>query len=337
MLQTYYFLIVDRRELTKLRRELKRTKRNALAEGTTKNILVQWKAFNDFCDKFNLHDWPASTETLCLFAQHLARRMRSVKTVQAYLYGVVQLHLYAGITPPDINHFQVKLTIRGIRRFLKHRVQQCKPMTPVLLLKIHKLLNFNNVNDTVFWAVLLTGFYLLLRKSNLVPDNQSSFNRTKHLTKGQVQLNKNFVRVKITWSKTIQFEQRVLYLKMFRLRNSDLCPVQAFKRLFAVTNPKDKQSCFLDNSGLPFSYGMLNYRIKKYLKLAGVRKFYRYSAHSLRREGLLAGFKAGLPRELLKCLGDWRSDCFQVYLSFPRQVREQAGKRVRDSLKKFVT
>lgn len=321
--------------MKKLKKELRHTKRRAVAEGTAKNKLVQWKAFNHFCDKFNLHEWPTSTETLCLFAQHLATRMRSVKSVESYLVGVVDLHLYAGVTPPSLKEFNIKLTLRGIRRSLKHRIKQPKPMTPQLLLKIFKLLYFDRFEDTVFWAILLTGFFLLLRKSNLVPNTQDSFDKTKHLTRKQVKLNKHFVKVTVTWSKTIQFHEKRLTYKMYSLPDSDLCPVKAFTRLFQRSIAELEQSCFLLRDGLPFSYNMLNYRIKKFLKAAKVKKFYKYSAHSLRRGGLLLGFKSGLPKKFLKALGDWRSECFEVYLSFPTEIRDTAAKKIREKLLKM--
>lgn len=306
-----------------------------MASGTNKNTLVQWKTFNKFCDKLNIHEWPTSTETLCLFAQHLASRMRSVKTIESYLYGVVNLHLYAGVKPPDIKTFKVKLTLKGIKRKLKHRVRQAKPITPPLLIRIHDLLDFKEIDDVVFWAILLTSFYLLLRKSNLVPDSQETFDKNKQLTRRQVKVTKNSVAVAVTWSKTIQFHQRKLKLKMYSLPNNVLCPVKAFTRLLSMTDPKPEESCFLTKQGLPFSYNMLNYRIKKFLKLTGVKQYSKFSPHSLRRGGLLAGFKAGLPKKLLKVLGDWRSECFEVYLSFPKQIRDKAAKTIRNTLKKF--
>lgn len=256
-----------------------------MAEGTMKNILVQWRAFDEFCYEFHLNEWPTTTDTLCLFAQHLAKRMRSVKVIEAYLYGVVQLHLYAGVKPPDLKHFKVKLTLRGLKRTLKHRVKQPKPLTTDLLLKIKQQLNSKNTEHVVLWAILLTGFFLLLRKSNLVPDKQDTFDPGKQLCKKHIKVTDKVVKVSISWSKTIQFQQKKLKLKMYALKDNPLCPVQAFKRLFLVTNPQPHQSCFLASNGLPFSYNMLNYRIKKYLKLAGVKKYKRYSTHSLQSSG----------------------------------------------------
>lgn len=328
----HYKYFSERKQLRRLRSRLRKTKKRAFAEGTTRNNLVKWKAFDRFCNKFNLHEWPTSTNTICLFAQYLAKTFRSVKSIESYLYGVVQLHLFAGTTPPNLKDFQVKLTIRGLKRTLKHRVKQAKPMTPFLLQKIHALLNPANQKNIVFWAILITGFHLLLRKSNLVPDTKSSFDPRKQLTRKQVQVKKQFVRIIITWSKTIQFHQKKLILKMYKSSNRILCPVRAFNRLFCSVSPAPDHPCFLCKDGTPFTYNMLQYELKKYLRLAGVKGWSRYSAHSLRRGGLVWGYKIGLSKKFLKSLGDWSSECFERYLAFPREIRDTASIAFRDSL-----
>lgn len=187
----------------------------------------------------------------------------------------------------------------------------------------------------VFWTVLLTGFYLLLRKSNLVPNTQNTFNPTKQLKTEQVTITNNYVQIVITWSKTIQFHQRRIKQKMFRLRNHALCPVQAFRTLFRKLKPKIAGPVFICADGKPYSYNMLQHDLKKYLKLVGINKSHRFSAHSLRRGGLAWGYKIGLNKKYLKSLRDWRSECYQVYLSFPKEVRERASLSFKNSLKEL--
>lgn len=306
-----------------------------MAAGTTANVLVQWKAFEQFCVKYNTNEWPTTTETLCLFAQHLATRMRSVKSIKSYLFGVKKLHLYAGVQPPDLKEFHLQLTLKGLERELKHRVVQAKRMTPKLLMKIWYLLDPKNKTHTLFWAILLTGFFLLLRKSNLVPHSKGSFDAKKQLKRKQVIIEQDWVKVVITWSKTIQFNQKKLVLKMFKIPNSPLCPVNAFRAYFKAIPGKPQDPCFMCEDGSSFSYNQLQYFIKKFIKEAGVKKWHRYSAHSLRRGGLEWGYKQNLSKKYLKALGDWSSDCFETYLSFSKQTRTRAAKVVRNSLKSF--
>lgn len=237
-------IFTEKQRQRHLKRQLRKTKRAALAEGATKNILVQWRAFDSFCIKYNRHEWPTSTDTLCLFAQHLAKMMRSVKSIEAYLYSVVKLHQYANASPPNMKDFHVQLTLKGIRQKLNHTVKQAKPLTPELLLKIRQVLDMTCTENRVFWAILLTGFFLLLRKSNLVPDNCTSFNPNRQLCRKQVEIKKDYVKIIITWAKTIQFKQKKLVLKMFCLKDNLLCPVRAFQQLFERTRRELDQPCF---------------------------------------------------------------------------------------------
>ena len=45
-------------------------------------------------------------------------------------------------------------------------------------------LDLKKHRDLVFWAILLVGFFGMLRKSNLIPDSQASFDPIKQLTRG---------------------------------------------------------------------------------------------------------------------------------------------------------
>ena len=42
-----------------------------------------------------------------------------------------------------------------------------------------------------------------------------------------------------------------------------------------------------------------------------------FSGHSLRRGGATFAFQCGIPAELIKLQGDWRSDAYMLYLSLP--------------------
>ena len=42
-----------------------------------------------------------------------------------------------------------------------------------------------------------------------------------------------------------------------------------------------------------------------------------FSGHSLRRGGATFAFQCGIPSELIKLQGDWRSDAYMLYLTLP--------------------
>lgn len=46
-----------------------------------------------------------------------------------------------------------------------------------------------------------------------------------------------------------------------------------------------------------------------------------YAGHSFRRGGASFAYQSGVPVELIKALGDWRSDTILIYLTMPLTIR----------------
>lgn len=258
--------------------------------------------------------------------------MRLVNSINNYLSGIKTSHLYAGGSPTNLKEFQIQLTLKGIKLKVKHSVRRAKAITPKLLKLIYSKLNPKNHIHTVFWSVILTGFYLLLQKSHLVRNNCRSFNPKHQVTRNSIKLKPNYVQVVVTWSKTIQFNDKKLVLKMFAIPGCVLCPVKAFTRLFRYVKAEDTDAYFLCPNGKPFSDNMLKYYLHKCLSQAGVKNVSHFSSHSLRTGGLSWGYRIGLSKNYLKSVGDWKSDCYEVYLTFPKQVRDSAALPMRNTL-----
>ena len=55
-------------DLQMLKLQAKESVRSAHAEGTRRNMMIQWKAFFLFCLYFNFNAVPCDLETVCLFA-----------------------------------------------------------------------------------------------------------------------------------------------------------------------------------------------------------------------------------------------------------------------------
>ena len=64
--------------------------------------------------------------------------------------------------------------------------------------------------DKVFWYLFLIAFFVMSRKSNLVPISISKFDSKKQLTRGDILLENNILIVLVKWSKAIQFGQGIL-------------------------------------------------------------------------------------------------------------------------------
>ena len=85
---------------------------------------------------------------------------------------------------------------------------------------MYKFIDVNNPEDLAIWCSILVGFFGLLRKKNLVPEDLLDLDPTKILTTGNFVLDKDrgLALVYIPFSKTNQFGQRNLVIPLFQNR-----------------------------------------------------------------------------------------------------------------------
>lgn len=159
-------------QLHKLRRDLDRSNKAAYAEGTRKNLRIQWESYLLFCNYFSLVSLPATTNTLQLFAQFLSRTFKSTDSIKNYISGVKSMHILLGYSVEHINQFILNLSLKGIAKLNPYCLKRAHPITPQILLKIAELMNFENKTDLVYWCLFLFAFFFLARKSNLVPTSK---------------------------------------------------------------------------------------------------------------------------------------------------------------------
>ena len=162
---------VSDKQMNDLKAELRNSRRQAFAEGTNKNLKIQWETFLLFCFYFKLTYLPVDTETLSLYAQFLSRSFKSVQSIKNYLPGVKTMHYLLGYSTAQINDFLLNLSLRGMERVKLHLVKQAKAITPEILMSMHTFFDFSDPADMVLWCLFLFAFFLFARKSNLVPDS----------------------------------------------------------------------------------------------------------------------------------------------------------------------
>ena len=118
--------------------------------------------------------------------QFLSRTLTPA-SIRNYLNGVKLLHLFTGADYPFTKDFILSLTLRGIARNALHTPCRAPPVTPSILLRISHVLDCEGDprSSTLFCAFLFT-FYLMARLANIVPKSAKSFDRRRHLTRGDV-------------------------------------------------------------------------------------------------------------------------------------------------------
>ena len=320
------------RDKATLERALHETKKSAYASGTIRDLLCHWRSFLRFSRKYKIAEWPVSEHTMCLFAQYLAYTFKSIHSIKNYLQGIKTLHVLARVSPPDMKDMEVNLTIRGLCKILGKQIKQARPLTPEILTDILAYLNMSKKWDRVFWALILVGFFGMLRKSNLIPDTKETFDHRKQLTRGHVSFRGDIAILKITWAKNLQYRQRVVEVPLFPVPGSPLCPVTALRTLL---NQEGKSNYPLFGIGrhVAFTYNQFQRKLRKVLKKAGYRSRL-FSSHSMCRGGAVFAHCSGAPPSLIQVHGDWQLDCFKRYLTFPIEIRVIVSLKMRQKLLK---
>lgn len=300
--------------MSSLKTDLKTSRKKAYADGTTKNLKIQWESYLLFCFYFGLAYLPANTETLSLYTQFLSRTFKSTHSIKNYISGVKSMHYLLGYSTDNINEFLVNLGIRGIARIKPYCIKQAKAITPDILLQFATLLNLSDPYDIVFWCLFLFAFFLFARKSNLVPSTKGDMKDMKFLLRKDIKCEKDFLIVSFRWSKTIQFGERVLETPLIEIPRSILCPVQAFRNMCKAVLIKPDDPLFTLPNRKCIWYKKFQSKLKELIKRIGLNPV-EYSTHSFRRGGTTFAFKSKVPVDLIQLHGDWRSDAYKKYLS----------------------
>ena len=246
------------------------------------------------------------------------------------------MHLFLGAPCPDFGAFDLKLAYRGLMRLNPHCPKQALPITPEMLINFQSHLDLSDPGHATTWCAFLFGFFLMLRKSNLVPKSGNAFDSEKVLCRRDILIDDRALLVVIKWSKTNQFGQRRLKLPLLAIQGSVLCPVTAFKRMVKLNPAMPQSPAFMvrgEGKKPPrvLTYACFQSVLRQLVGLTGLNPEL-YSSHSFRRGGASWAFKCQVPGELIQLQGDWASDSYKRYLHVPIEVKVSVARKMRDSV-----
>lgn len=259
---------------------------------------------------------PATSATICRYVAYLARTMK-YNSVKQYLNIIRLLHEEFGLPSPLKCNFSLTCTLRGIKRHLGNSVTRKKPITPEMLRQILAKLDITSSFDATIWAVCLTMFYGLLRRSNVLVNSASKFDTSKHLRRRDILFFPWGILVSIRWSKTIQFQSKTFDIPFPRLKDNVLCPVQAVFNYQQQTLGAEMDSAAftyrLNNKLVVLTSEKFVNRVRECLSLYDIDTK-DIASHSFRRGGATFCYSVGLSPDSIKLLGDWKSTCYQDYI-----------------------
>ena len=334
-------LFVANLALAQLDIEVALTKGHSVKESTKKNLLTHLGSYQKFCDRFLLHYFPCDNQQLCRFGQHLSRTFESPDAVGNYLSGIRTILALLGLQIPDVKERQMQMFITGLKRIMNHAVKQAEPITPSLLLRMSKVVNYKDRIEVIAWTAALIGFYMFLRKSNLAPDAMDKFEPACQFRRSDVNwvaLDKAMM-IEVRWTKTLHFRQKILRFPVLPTDNKSICPVFWVYKMLRDNPGEPQDPLFLINAPggkLCLSANQLIYRLQKWLKLIGEDDM-AFSLHSLRWGGATFAYQVDLEGEMIKMMGGWASDCYKRYIDISMDKRYESMKAFVEALNKFAT
>jgi len=261
----------------------------------------------------NIQPAPVKQNVVSLYAAYLARRLRP-SSVRQYLNVVRIIHVESGFPNPCEDNWLLKTTLAGIDKVKGNSVARKTPVTPELLLKIYSLLDLSKVFDCMFWAAALVMFFCILRKSNLFPNQKGSFDKDKQFVRSDfVCTESGVVMISIKWSKTNQCKSYTKCVKLFHCLNV-LSPVTAIKGAFLLCKLPSSAPAFVsDSQGTPMTGSVFVKHFKYLVSMCGHDPS-TYASHSFRRGAATWAMQCGVPSDIVKIMGDWKSNCYQSYI-----------------------
>ena len=220
----------------------------------------------------------------------------------------------------------MKITLQSLKRRLAKAPNQALPISPQHLAAMYKFIDIDNPQDLAVWCCILVGFFGLLRKKNICPEDLHDLDPVKILTIRKVSINKpaGIALLYINFAKTIQFGQRDLTIPLISNHTRALDPVYHLDLLFKRTQaPPDYPAFSYRNSSgkLSFvSHKLFTQRLKKLLSQSGFCPE-KFSGHSLRRGGATFLYKSGASILEIQSSGDWQSSVFTRYLFIGMEER----------------
>ena len=272
--------------------------RQWLADSSWKTARTAMLAYILICLHFGLEPVPAHGITdiaLAGFILFLVQDKKAYSTIKTYLsmgprvLQLLRLGTWTSISDRPLVHH----TLCAARRVLGDASKPKLAITPDILRLIYDRLDFRDIECVVIYTAFLVAFWGFLRKSNVVIGRSSDFHSRLVLTRADISFDSDgraWLRLRFT--KTIQFQQRVLILPLALLTgDTTLCPstwlTRMLKRLpiapnttplFAVPSSK--------GAGLkPVTYGRFLDAIKRLLTLVGFDAR-NYAGQSFRRGAL---------------------------------------------------
>ena len=280
---------------------------------------------------------PASEGTLVYFASYLARTVRH-STIKLYLAAVRNLHITAGYSDPLKGKLLLHKVLRGILRYQGEQRIRRQPVTPQVLSAIRPVLQswLSPQDFSMIWAAFNLAFFAFLRCSEFTYNSVRKFSPPFDLSTDCIAFHPTLacpqrMTVQLKSSKTDVY-RRGQSLTIART-SSTLCAVSAMREYFLLAQPQQGPLFYFQTGNL-LTRGAVSHLLRDSSRVAGL-PYQSLKGHSFRIGAASVAAAAGLPDWLIKVMGRWSSDCYQLYIRTPQSTLESVAPRMANVVEHF--
>ena len=280
-------LISVKIELMILDAEVAHTKGQSVKDSTKRSLLTYLNSYEKFCKYFMLPYFPADNRQICRFGQFLARTFKSPDAVGNYQSAIRTFTALLCFPIPNPQDKEMQMFTRGLKRVLDHEVNQAEPITPEILIKLIRVVDYTSQIEMVAWVATLVGFTMFLRRSNLVSESMDAFDPRMQFRRMDFHVSGplSVMMAEISWAKNIQFRQKILRLPVLPVENKAICPVMWVHYMVNQIPALPHEPAFtimVQGQKMALSANQLVARLRKWLRVIKENDE-QYSLHSLRR------------------------------------------------------
>ncbi|KAH9931466.1 uncharacterized protein B0H18DRAFT_1116272 [Fomitopsis serialis] len=286
-------------------------------------------AFHVMCDRRELAEQeraPVRDITLQYFIASLAGAYNG-DTIRNYVYGVRAWHILHGV-PWQRNKDELETLMRAALRLTppSTRRKQRLPWTTDFLAAIQPKLDVDSPLGAAVWACATVGFYSLARLGEITVPSIKDFTAQHHVARRHARQETDrqglaVWTIRLPTTKSAPSGENISFARQDGVTD----PEAALLAHFRINNPGSDNALF--------TYQHADRRGRKRLRPLTKAQFIKaigdaanraavdpLQGHGMRIGGTLEYLLRGTPFDVVKTMGRWQSDAFQLYLRKHAQI-----------------
>lgn len=256
---------------------------------------------------------------VCAYIEFIVSHTPSPKTVANHVSHLRTYLRKAQAPTGEVENVRVKWALTAVSKD-KVYIPRTKEAFPVTSLRSALAsLPRSDENNLIRAAVLLM-YHAALRQSEVLPYSRPSFDPRRHLTRGDVILQRGAISIRIKHAKNLQTVYQYKLLTLQPAPTREICVVDAIRSIYAAcpTLSNDEPCLMFPESRRPVPLEYVRRRWNQHLVSQGV-DITHLSLHSLRKAAATAAHQQGCSELDIQRYGGWRSNAHRQYITSSQQ------------------